>query len=273
MPRHAQGIYSVRIFRTVLPDPCERARGGYVEDLASHLGKLTMAQQEHCRPAAVAPPREHVLTAWAWVWSLVVAIGVGISMLAWGPVTTLVTVTVLGALGCMVQALMQSELPTRKPDWELRTCRALFSAAAVVSFVVLCQGVPEVALPLLALGVLSHPRVLRLARGSRTAAPERTDLPVSAPADETVHPLPGPTQAGRLTDEELCLAWRRSFLSLERARTSVALQDVVRLRQAYLDELARRHPSGLQAWFDSGARAAGGPDRYLHGRSPHPPSP
>jgi hypothetical protein len=99
------------------------------------------------------------------------------------------------------------------------------------------------------------------------------DLPVSAPADETIHPLPGPTQAGRLTDEELCLAWRRSFLGLERARTRVALQDVVRLRQAYLDELARRYPSGMKAWFDSGARAAGGPDRYLHTRSPHHPSP
>jgi hypothetical protein len=232
-----------------------------------------MAQQEHCRPDAVAPPRPQVLTAWAWVWCLVAAVGVGVSMLAWGPVTTLVTVAVLAGLTFMMQALLQAETPAPKPDWQLRTCRALFSAAAVVSFVVLCQGVPEIALPLLVLAVVTHPRVLRLVRGRRTTAPERLDLPISAPPDETVHPLPGPSQAGRLTDEELCLAWRRSFLGLERARTTVALQDVVRLRQAYLDELARRHPSGMQAWFDSGARAAGGPDRYLHPRSPHPPTP
>jgi len=250
-----------------------RATRGYVEVLASHLGKHTMAQQEHCRSEAVAPPRQQVLSAWAWIWSLVVALGVGISILAWGPATTLVTVGVLGGLAFMVQALLQSELPTPAPDWELRTCRALFSAAAVVSFVVLCQGVPEVALPLLALGGVTHPRVVRLVRGQRSAAPERTDLAASAPPDETVHPLPGTTQAERLTDEELCLAWRRSFLGLERARTTVARRDVVRLRQAYLDELARRHPSGIQAWFDSGARAAGGPDRYLRNQSPHHPSP
>ena len=232
-----------------------------------------MAQQEHCRPDAVAPARPHVLTAWAWVWSLVNAVGVGVSILAWGPATTLVTVTVIAGLAFMMQALLQSETPAPRPDWELRTCRALFSAAAVVSFVVLCQGVPEIALPLLVVAIVSHPRVLRLARGPRAVSPERIDLPVSAPPDETVNPLPGPTQAGRLTDDELCLAWRRSFLGLERARTTIALQDVVRLRQAYLDELARRHPSGVQAWFDSGARAAGGPDRYLHPRSPHPPTP
>jgi hypothetical protein len=231
-----------------------------------------MTQQEHCRPDAIAPPPPHVLTAWDWVWCPVVAVGTGVSMLAWGPVTTLVTVMVLAGLAFMMQALLQSERPLARRDWDLRTWRALFAAAAVVSFVVLCQGVPEVALPLLALAVVTHPRILRLARGRRAPAPEPIDLLVSAPPSETVHPLPGPTQAGRLTDEELCLAWRRSFLGLERARTTIALQDVVRLRQAYLDELARRHPTGMQAWFDSGARAAGGPDRYLH-RSPHPPSP
>jgi hypothetical protein len=193
------------------------------------------------------------------------------SMLAWGPATTLVTVMVLAGLAFMMQTLLQGERPARTADWDLRTCRALFAAAAVVSFVVLCQGVPEVALPLLVLAVATHPRALRLARGRRTAALELLDLAVSAPAYETVHPLPTCAEAGRLTDEELCLAWRRSFLGLERAHTTVALQDVVRLRQAYLDELTRRHPSGVRAWFDSGARAAGGPDRYLH-RSPHPPS-
>jgi hypothetical protein len=231
-----------------------------------------MAQQEHCRPDAVALPPQHVVTVWAWVWSLVAAIGVGFAILAWGPATTVVTVMVLGGLALIWQALVRSDTPVSRPDWALRTCRALFSAAAVVTFVVLCQGVPEIALPLLAVAVVTHPGVLRLVRGRHTAAPERIDLPVAAPPVETVHPLPGPAQASRLSDEELCLAWRRSFLGLERARTTVALQDVVRLRQAYLDELARRYPAGVQAWFDSGARAAGGPDRYLHHRSPHPPT-
>jgi hypothetical protein len=232
-----------------------------------------MAQQEHVRPDTVAPPRPLVLTAWASAWSLIAALGVGIAILAWGPTTTLVTASVITGLGFLMQALMQPERPVGQVDWELRTCRALFSAAAVVSFVVLCQGVPELALPLLAIAVVTHPRVLQLARGPRRAGIDGTDVLVTPPAHETVHPLPGPTEAARLTDEELCLAWRRSFRCLERARTTIAVQDVVRLRQVYLDELARRHPSGIQAWFSSGARAAGGPDRYLHDRSPHRPDP
>lgn len=232
-----------------------------------------MAQQEHVRPDTVAPPRPLVLTAWASAWSLIAALGVGFAILAWGPTTTLVTASVITGLGFLMQALMQAERAADKADWELRTCRALFSAAAVVSFIVLCQCVPEVALPLLAVAVVTHPGVLRLARGPRSAALEGTDVLVSAPADEMVHPLPGPTEAARLTDEELCLAWRRSFRCLERARTTIAAQDVVRLRQVYLDELARRHPSGVRAWFSSGARAAGGPDRYLHDRSPQGPDP
>jgi hypothetical protein len=38
---------------------------------------------------------------------------------------------------------------------------------------------------------------------------------------------------------------------------------VVALRQVYLDEMDRRSPTAFQAWLASGARAAGGPDRYL----------
>jgi hypothetical protein len=232
-----------------------------------------MAQQEHCRPDTVAPPRPLVLTAWASTWSLIAALGVGLAILAWGPRTTMVTLAVLGGLGFMMQTMAQTDRPVVRVDWELRTCRALFSAASVVAFVVLCQGVPEVAVPLLAVAVLTHPRVLRLMWGPRGAGLPASDPLGSAPADESVQPLPGLTEAARLTDEELCLAWRRSFLGLERARTTMAVQDIVRLRQVYLDELARRHPSGIRAWLSSGARAAGGPDRYLHQRSPHPPTP
>jgi hypothetical protein len=38
---------------------------------------------------------------------------------------------------------------------------------------------------------------------------------------------------------------------------------VVAQRQVYLDEMERRSPSGLRAWLESGARAAGGPERFL----------
>jgi len=68
-----------------------------------------------------------------------------------------------------------------------------------------------------------------------------------------------------LSNSELCLAWRRSYCSLIET-TSVPLRAaVVASRQAYLDEMERRDPRALTAWLAAGARAAGGPERYLDG--------
>jgi hypothetical protein len=69
-----------------------------------------------------------------------------------------------------------------------------------------------------------------------------------------------------MTDVELCLAWRRSFVMLSSTPNSSRRAGVVSLRQAILDEMELRNPAGLQAWLHSGPRAAGGPDRFL-GRS------
>ena len=66
-----------------------------------------------------------------------------------------------------------------------------------------------------------------------------------------------------LDDDALCLAWRRSFLQLEAARSAVDRLSIVELRQKYLDELHRRSPEGLAAWFASGARASGNPLPYV----------
>ena len=76
-----------------------------------------------------------------------------------------------------------------------------------------------------------------------------------------------------LDDAALCRAWRRSFGALHRARSLPELVHVVNARQAYLDELERRNPTGLAAWLASGPHAASDPSRYI--RQPHgsePPS-
>ncbi len=69
-----------------------------------------------------------------------------------------------------------------------------------------------------------------------------------------------------MTDAELCHAWRRSFVALERARGVHLRALLVQTRQLLLDEFEKRHPEGLRTWLSSGARAAGGPDRFI-GRS------
>ena len=66
-----------------------------------------------------------------------------------------------------------------------------------------------------------------------------------------------------LDDRELCRAWRRSYLVLDASVSPATRLAVVQLRQAYLDELGRRRPDALQAWFDAGGRAASGPDKFF----------
>lgn len=66
-----------------------------------------------------------------------------------------------------------------------------------------------------------------------------------------------------LDDRELCRAWRRSYLVLDASVSAATRLAVVQLRQAYLDELGRRRPDALQAWFNAGGRAASGPDKFF----------
>jgi hypothetical protein len=81
--------------------------------------------------------------------------------------------------------------------------------------------------------------------------------PVSTVVREPVVP------AHTLSIDELCLAWRRSYLQLQRATDEHARQQVIRTRQAYLDELEQRDRSGFARWLQDGARAGSDPRRYL----------
>jgi hypothetical protein len=72
-----------------------------------------------------------------------------------------------------------------------------------------------------------------------------------------------------MSNEDLCQAWRSSYVALSRTTSVSSLLRVVHMRALYLDELERRAgPAALQAWFRSGARAAGDPARLLKDRDP-----
>jgi hypothetical protein len=73
--------------------------------------------------------------------------------------------------------------------------------------------------------------------------------------------LPQDYQA--LSDRELCRVWRVSFCALQDARTALAKERIFTLRHAYLQELERRDPDAIRAWLAAGARAAGGPEKFL----------
>ena len=72
-----------------------------------------------------------------------------------------------------------------------------------------------------------------------------------------------------LSDEELCLAWRRSFKQLQSSTGRELRLGVADVRRAYLDELERRQPEAFAAWLASGPRAAGDPARFFTHRAEH----
>jgi hypothetical protein len=135
--------------------------------------------------------------------------------------------------------------------------------------------------------ILLLSRQLRISPGSPLRWDPTQWYGENEPADEDPGLLPFPGAGGlktrvvltelpdadgltALDDQEICVAWRRSYLQLEEPVPTGRRLEVVRLRQLYLDELSRRHPAELRRWLASGARAAGNPLPFLErpARSP-----
>jgi type IV secretory pathway VirB10-like protein len=89
------------------------------------------------------------------------------------------------------------------------------------------------------------------------------------PPEPVVLKAPEPPNLTDLSDEDLCLAWRRSFTELQACTTDEQRLAVVTARNAYLDELERRAPEAFGQWLDSGPRAAGNPAKFFSPRTNH----
>lgn len=115
----------------------------------------------------------------------------------------------------------------------------------------------------------------RLIGRSRHDRPHQDDeRPQDAQRDDGEWPMPKYLTAvvrsvGELSDEELCLAWRRSFTQLQRTTSADRRQAMADVRRAYLDELERRHPESFATWLASNPRAAGDPARFFTHRADH----
>lgn len=121
--------------------------------------------------------------------------------------------------------------------------------------------------------IAAHPRLWLLAR--IISARDAGDLgasPSTPPWDDLSSPVwhpETPEQLQGLADDELCLAWRRSFVALNTAPSASERLRVVEQRQRYLDELQRRSPDAFASWLVSGARAPSNPLPHLRA---HPPT-
>jgi hypothetical protein len=93
--------------------------------------------------------------------------------------------------------------------------------------------------------------------------------PESAALEPEPLPPPAPVELTELSEEELCLAWRRSFTELAHCTTDAQRLEVAARRTACLDELERRDPKAFAEWLESGPRAAGDPSKFFTPRTNH----
>ncbi len=235
---------------------------------------------------------------WARVWSLVGAVGVGLAFLVWRPASVLTVFLTAALCAGLFLVLLAPAAGPRSPlaavRWTRLVARAFLFGAGVVALAALCTLAPVLAFALGTAAVVSSPWCVdrlrrRFSTGSTastgstgstqwpSASPPSAVLDVSGVQDregpvDPRAPRSDPDDVGpevtsvavrAMSDRELCREWRHSFVTLQTARNAQELVRVVSQRQVYLDEMERRSPSGLQAWLDSGARAAGGPERYL----------
>src|SRR3954451_5521418 len=203
--------------------------------------------------------------AWNALWLVVAALGLGLAMLELSVVGVLLT---LGLLLGLVR-LTRQLLPEVTPGWP-----ALSVAVGILTASSICWVRPPLGLLVVLSAGLSSPavvgRAIRSARRPTKAAAGRPapDMTIEKqrpePVDANSLTLPeamGPLKG--LDDLQLCRLWRESFWVLHRPAPPGTVLCHVALREACLDELERRDAAALHAWLDSGARASGGPEKYL----------
>lgn len=206
----------------------------------------------------------------------VATVGAWITLEAWsfaGGLSCFVAISVIG--GCVATAL-SGDL-----RWRSAVAAGALSGLAVMGTVGLALLLGMLVVPLVAVAAVSSPTAIvwlrRLIYWHNTVEvpPEPGGILNGQPADasessrgEVLLEAEGPVvdlPIETMDDAAVCLAWRTSFLALQRPLSSASRLRWVERRQECLDELERRNPGGFSAWLASGARAAGDPSKYILG--------
>jgi hypothetical protein len=205
---------------------------------------------------------------WLRCWSLATAFGVGLSFLLW-PLQSIVLLWAAVFLSATPLLSLPGSSPEHGPDWLRGVARAGLLATAMLAAIAVAGASGWLAFILILVAALSSPWVVAR-MGTRLSDTLATVMPEPGIEAECAPPEPQPTSPRcgadvlrAMSNHELCMEWRRTFVRLQRASCAQDMGDVVIMRQLLLDEMDRRCPEGLGAWMESGARAAGGPDRFL----------
>jgi hypothetical protein len=216
--------------------------------------------------------------AWTWTAVLVATVGGCLALVSW---PLLAAVSLMLAAGSVVLGTTAALADQGTPGWWRRPMRlAILGAVAVLATGGLADTLGGSGLALATLILLSAPPVVEAVRrrllpgmlaGRDEAGPAAGAPPSAKPARgdrahrpaEVEDPQVKAPALAELDDAGLCLAWRRSFVALQRAATPSCRADIVVLRVRLLDEMERRNPSGFALWLASGARAASDPTRFI----------
>lgn len=210
---------------------------------------------------------------WMNAWTGLSLPGVGFAVLVWGPMTVVAIAAIVALLVAMVVGMIEyhpwsegTRSQTRLGPWTGRI--ALCAVALVVSTLTWTAISPDAILFGMLAGVTTPSAVDLVQRVLAPAAKERIASTGIQP--ETVELLTARHVSLRLaeaaqamSDQQLCRAWRQSLWTLGVSSTAVEQLAVVLQRQSFLDEMEARHDTALREWLASGARASGGPERFL----------
>jgi hypothetical protein len=148
-------------------------------------------------------------------------------------------------------------------DWASLRWRAALCACVAVALPAACAISTSATLYLaLALALTAPPIVARARRAGRMDVP-RPAPSGAARVTRMLEQGPTPGLIASMDTATLCVAWERSFPMLSAASTVGERLLVAHLRQLYLDELDRRHPTSFATWLSTHPAAWSGPERFL----------
>ena len=212
--------------------------------------------------------------AWSVAAAAAVAVGLFGSFRAWGPLPTLATFLAAATLGGVCHLSVASILTPELVPWRRLGLGALLAGALTLAV----GGLVEVSgagavwvVTVLIVTWAGWPALVRRLRPSKhSTQPTSDDAEPASP--EPVEAAQGAALVipDRLEDADLCLAWRSSFVALQRATSPESRLRVVCVRALYLDEMERTNPAAFGAWLSSGPRAATSPRDLRTADDDHP---
>lgn len=204
---------------------------------------------------------------WLTVWSPPAAIAC-LAGLATTDVTPVLFLAVLlaGLAALSVVPLGQGRSAEGGPR-RLATQRATRVAAGTIALGGWIPLMGDLVWPLAVLACVTSPAAARfIGARLRSRSLARMAAGISLPPPDQMKSL-----VADLDDLQLCQVWHTSYFSLREAPSVGQRCRIVALRQACIDEMARRDADGLRIWLASAPRPFDDPEPYLRRNRDHRP--